>query len=332
MQVAAQIRQNSKEYSDFVTDLHKWTSQAEREMSGSQEELIDLSVQESVVSSTQGKEYYKKWEEFDVEKELENVDYAVIKTDDSQKFKRVKEGLLRKEMGNEYYKKGFYKKALSEYTASLALDFNEKTLGNRALVWLKMEMYQECVNDCSKLIAMDAKCIKGYWRRGVAKCSLGDLDAARKDLEYALVLEPGNKSIREELQKVMDLLSVKKEVKPSRPERVRVEIKEIGVSTNEEIRAEEQPNQEFIVQDQKKENIKSLEKIIEIMDISEMELREPGCFMDFERDFKRVKKDKQVLYKYIKVILLKTKIIRNWTRKNSRVFLQIPFKKSIWSL
>jgi tetratricopeptide (TPR) repeat protein len=196
MEIAAQIRQNSKEYSDFVTELNKWTKEAQ--VGSTKDELL----QEAPLARSKK----KSWEQFDVEQELEDVDYAVEPPQD--KYNRVKEALFRKELGNEYLKKGFYKKALCEYTASLTLDWNEKTLSNRALVWLKLEMYKECIQDTSKLIQMDSKSIKGYWRRGVAFSSLGELDAARKDLEHAIVLEPGNKSIKEDLQKVISFYSL----------------------------------------------------------------------------------------------------------------------------
>jgi len=305
MEVAAQIRQNSKEYSDFVSDLHKWTREAE--VSSKEDELL-FPVNKTKEKSKQ--EYYRKWEEFDVEKELENVDYTVEQDKTDDRYSRVKEALVRKELGNEYFKKGFYKKALSEYTGSLTLDWNEKTLGNRALVWLKLEMYDECIKDCSQLIEMDSKCTKGYWRRGVARFSLGDLIGARKDLELAIVLEPGNKSIRDDLQKTRE--NVKQE--KVRPERVRVEIQEIGVSNDDG--EEQEPlkdttakkikeSAEESVKKNEITDLKILENHVQKLQVSDLEIMKPGCFMDFERDFKRFKKDKQVLYQYIKVIELK---------------------------
>jgi tetratricopeptide (TPR) repeat protein len=305
MEVAAQIRQNSKEYSDFVSDLNKWTREAQ--VSTKDELLLPTKTESKQEYYKKNKqEYYRKWEEFDVEKELENVDYAVEpdKTDD--RYSRVKEALVRKELGNEYFKKGFFKKALSEYTGSLTLDWNEKTLANRALVWLKLDMYDECIKDCSQLIEMDSKSTKGYWRRGLAKFSLGDVQGARKDLEFAMVLEPGNKGIKDDLQKTK---TVKKE--KIRPERVRVEIQEVGVCHDDgkekELMTIEKTKEspEVLVKERVDTDLKIVENHVEKLQVSDVEIMKPGCFMDFERDFKRFKKDKQVLYLYIKVILLK---------------------------
>ena len=201
MEIAAQIRQNAVEYSDFVSELNKWTREAEKD---SKEELEQVTVNSEIYKkiSKDDNMYYKKWEEYDVEKELENVDYVVEKSSKTDKLLKVKEALTLKELGNEYFKKGYYKKALTEYTKSLSFDVDVGCLTNRAMAWLKLEMYKECIQDCSRALEIDGKSIKSFWRRGVAKASLKDFKGSIKDFEAALVLEPGNKSIREDYKKV----------------------------------------------------------------------------------------------------------------------------------
>lgn len=207
MEIAAQIRQNAAEYSDFVSELHKWTREAESNL-GKDEDVQDTLLENSELYKNiksldeNTGNYYKKWDNFDVDKELENVDYAVEQSKKTDKLLKLKQALTLKEMGNEYYKKGFYKKALTEYTKSLSYDYNVTTLTNRALTWLKLDMYTECIQDSTKAIGMDRKCIKGYWRRAVAKAKLKDFKGSMIDFEAALVLEPGNKAIREDLIKV----------------------------------------------------------------------------------------------------------------------------------
>lgn len=211
MEIAAQIRQNAAEYSDFVSDLHKWTREAESNF------VKDKDVEDSLLENSEfykniksldenSGNYYKKWDCFDVDKELENVDYSVGESRKNDKLLKLKQALTLKELGNEYFKKGFYKKALTEYTKSLSYDHNVTTLTNRALTWLKLDMYSECIQDSTKAIEIDGKCIKGYWRRAAAKAKLKDFKGSVTDFEAALVLEPGNKAIRDDLTKVIPKL------------------------------------------------------------------------------------------------------------------------------
>ncbi len=85
-----------------------------------------------------------------------------------------------------------------------------------------------------------------------------------------------------------------------RPERARVEIQEIGVDREEvnTITSKQEPSNK---DEQLKNEVKILENTIQKPEILEEEIKEPGCFMDFERDYSRFKANKVVLYKYLKV-------------------------------
>ena len=114
----------------------------------------------------------------------------------------------------------------------------------------------------------------------------------------------------------MDLLE-KKSLEKIRPERVRIQIQEIGKDSESEINSEpekEEKEEKEILKSEIVENTqeqtkfeKHVEKTLkeckssDVLDISSLSLKEPSCFMDFERDFKRFKSNPQVLYHYIKV-------------------------------
>ena len=83
-----------------------------------------------------------------------------------------------------------------------------------------------------------------------------------------------------------------------RPERARVEIQEIGVDREDTITSKQEPSNK---DEQLKIEVKILENTIQKPEILEEEIKEPGCFMDFERDYSRFKANKVVLYKYLKV-------------------------------
>ncbi|KAF9918636.1 RNA polymerase II-associated protein 3 [Lobosporangium transversale] len=108
-----------------------------------------------------------------------------------------------KEKGNEFFKKGDFRKAVEHYSASMALDpFNAVLPINRAMALLKLKRFAEAENDCSLGLKLDNKNVKALWRRGIARQSLGKLDDARKDFEDALKIDPTNKSVQDELAKL----------------------------------------------------------------------------------------------------------------------------------
>lgn len=102
-----------------------------------------------------------------------------------------------------------------------------------------------------------------------------------------------------------------------RPERVKVEIQEIGKDIELELEEKQVSKITATVSDnsaKKEEETKdvsneisskksTLADVTELPDISGLSIQEPSCFMEFERDFKRFKSDLRVLYLYIKVNL-----------------------------
>ncbi|KAG0056912.1 hypothetical protein BGZ83_002852 [Gryganskiella cystojenkinii] len=118
-----------------------------------------------------------------------------------------------KEQGNSYFKKGDFKNAIKAYTSSLDYDPSNSVLPiNRAMAYLK---YAEAEADCTLGILLDKKNVKAHWRRGIARRSLGRLDESKHDFEAALVLDPSNKAVKEDLTKVKDLIA--KSPKPTSP-------------------------------------------------------------------------------------------------------------------
>ncbi|KAJ3069621.1 RNA polymerase II-associated protein 3 [Podochytrium sp. JEL0797] len=190
------------------------------------------------------KDYYAKWDKFDVDAEITKVDNptpspsstttpsaaANESTSESQEQLeiRLETSLIQKEKGNAYFKKAEYPKAVKAYSKSLKLNpGNVLVLGNRAMTYLKMNEFSLAESDCTAVLAQEPKNVKALWRRGVSRRELGsDLAGAKSDLEKALVLEPTNTSVKQELSKVVGAVSVN--AKPKGPIRKRVEIIEVG--------------------------------------------------------------------------------------------------------
>ncbi|KAJ3025376.1 UNVERIFIED_CONTAM: RNA polymerase II-associated protein 3 [Siphonaria sp. JEL0065] len=146
---------------------------------------------------------------------------------------RLENSLLEKEKGNAYFKKGDYKKAVKCYSRSIKLnpEGSVVVLGNRAMTYLKLNEFQAAEADCTTVLEIEPKNVKALWRRGVARREIGsDLSGAKCDLEKALVLEPTNASVKQELAKVVAVLTAKsgKPSASSKPIRRRVEIMEVG--------------------------------------------------------------------------------------------------------
>lgn len=102
-----------------------------------------------------------------------------------------------REKGNESMKKGLYRTANKHYTE--ALDHTKDNLAcytNRALARLKLELWIEAVDDCTRVLeycevfdnGFDKQpdlCYKAFIRRAQAHRGLRDFDEAIKDCKNA---------------------------------------------------------------------------------------------------------------------------------------------------
>ncbi|KAL1527817.1 hypothetical protein AB1Y20_009200 [Prymnesium parvum] len=85
---------------------------------------------------------------------------------------------------------------------------------NAALCQLKLEQWAEAIASCSLILQRNPKCGTALYRRGQALEASGQLDAAAWDLGQACKVLPGNKQVRQALERV-------KEQQRSRPALVR---------------------------------------------------------------------------------------------------------------
>ncbi|XP_034978702.1 mitochondrial import receptor subunit TOM34 [Zootoca vivipara] len=105
--------------------------------------------------------------------------------------------------GNEFVKKGNYKKAVEKYTESLKLHKLEgATYTNRALCYLNMKQYKEAIQDCSEALKMDPKNVKAFYRRAQAYKELKDYRSSKADINSLLKIEPKNSAAQKLLQEL----------------------------------------------------------------------------------------------------------------------------------
>ncbi|GIY54737.1 RNA polymerase II-associated protein 3 [Caerostris extrusa] len=208
-----QIRNNSEDVQNFLKDLSEW----EKDMKKKEHELKLLQISDEQVippirnSLSRSKKRnrqkkntkepntvkerissynYKAWEEFDVDSELKKMDEdkeeaSGSESSDSEEKQLVQRNkqlaLVKKDMGNEFFKKGNYDAAINAYT---------------------IEQFRSAENDCSSCLSMDSTYVKAYLRRGTARKALKKFDDAYSDFSKALELEPDNKQAQLELEKL----------------------------------------------------------------------------------------------------------------------------------
>ncbi|KAJ3057632.1 hypothetical protein HDU99_007213, partial [Rhizoclosmatium hyalinum] len=104
------------------------------------------------------------------------------------------------------------------------------------MTYLKLNDFEKAEADCTAVLEVDPKNVKALWRRGVARHESGsNLAGAKKDLDMALVLEPTNASVKQELAKLTNAMSAAQASKKpitqntaAKQVRRRVEIIEVG--------------------------------------------------------------------------------------------------------
>ncbi|XP_050030722.1 RNA polymerase II-associated protein 3-like isoform X3 [Dermacentor andersoni] len=126
-------------------------------------------------------------------------------SDDEQfqaEWKRQR-ALIEKEKGNRLFKDGRYDEAIESYGIGIECDPQNPVLyANRAMAFLRKNMYGAAEEDCNRALEWDPNYIKAYHRRGLARQSLSKKALAAEDFRMVLSLESNNKEARQHLTKL----------------------------------------------------------------------------------------------------------------------------------
>lgn len=102
-----------------------------------------------------------------------------------------------KSKGNDCVKQGDFKKAICFYTEAIrSYKFDAAFFTNRALCYLKLKQYIDCIEDCSIAIQLDPVCVKAFYRRMQANENLANIDDALSDCRKVLQLDANNKDAK----------------------------------------------------------------------------------------------------------------------------------------
>ncbi|RIB07797.1 hypothetical protein C2G38_2213352 [Gigaspora rosea] len=227
-----------------------------------------------------------------------------------KKTLRLEKALQEKETGNNFFKKGDYKKAIEHYGKAIELDPKEAVyVINRAMAYLKLKKWVEAENDCTNGLLLHPDNTKALWRRGIARRELGKLQDAKKDLEDALQLEPNDTAIKNEYGKVLDAIMASSPDRTSNEiprsvdgsvvnniNRRRLSIEEVDLDENERI-----------IESAKKvlftdKNNTSQQIANENGNIKVIKINTPRNIHEFERDWNRYQDNDENLYQFIKAI------------------------------
>lgn len=122
--------------------------------------------------------------------------------------------VVAKEKGNDYFRLNQLSEAIDAYSEGINYEPNGKSTyilyANRAMCYLRQELWSKAQNDANICVAMNSTYAKGYYRRALASKNLGNLKEARRDLEAVLALSPNDAAGRSELEIVTKMIQMER--------------------------------------------------------------------------------------------------------------------------
>ncbi|CAD6888792.1 unnamed protein product [Tilletia controversa] len=120
---------------------------------------------------------------------------------------RKKRAIELKDKGNSKFLAGLFSEAKDFYAQALVLDDSVPQFwSNRAACELKLEQHGLAIEDASKAIELDPTFSKAYFRRATGYLAILKPKNALPDLRRVTQLEPGNKSVRVQLDSTLKLI------------------------------------------------------------------------------------------------------------------------------
>ena len=164
-------------------------------------------------------DYFKEWDKFDVDKEIERIEEEEKKQDEYRSFSKPSADVespedvhdplntykvedmtplekrvaskREKEKGNECMKAGETNAAVGFYSKALELvPGDHLVLGNRAQAYIGIKCYYQAELDCDLALSIEPSYAKARYRRGVAREEQGKLEEAKEDYDELLKQQP----------------------------------------------------------------------------------------------------------------------------------------------
>ncbi|KAK6090056.1 hypothetical protein P3W45_000944 [Vairimorpha bombi] len=121
---------------------------------------------------------------------------------DKMKFNEDNEYINLKEEADLHYRKGNYTSAADLYTKYLDGRISSVILNNRSACFHKLQMYDECLDDCLRGLEIDDKYVKFYVRISLVKMDQDNKEEAEGWIKKGLEVDESNKILKELLNKL----------------------------------------------------------------------------------------------------------------------------------
>ncbi|XP_070604225.1 sperm-associated antigen 1 [Erythrolamprus reginae] len=195
---------------------------------------------------------YKEWDKFDVEKEcskIEEKENNNSKTSINNDIKLPKAeidttGLTtkektfaahrEKEKGNEAFVTGDYKEAIAYYSRSISALPTVAAYNNRAQTEIKLQDWQNALQDCEAVLKMEPENVKALLRRSTVYNNLQNFKAAAEDLRKVLHIDPKNAIAEKKLLDIDKNLTESEPISQTKSKGKRIFIEEIEESEEQE--------------------------------------------------------------------------------------------------
>ncbi|XP_037985141.1 sperm-associated antigen 1 isoform X2 [Motacilla alba alba] len=202
---------------------------------------------------------YSEWDKFDVEKECSKIDEDCEESNSKARFfsrpslpiiekkidttgmtKREKIFIAtrEKEKGNEAFATGNYMEAVTYYTRSISVIPTAAVYNNKAQAEIKLQDWDNALQDCEKVLDMEPGNIKALMRRATVHSHLQNYQTAIEDLNKVLSVEPENSMAKKSLLEVEEKLKSLKHVSEPQGKGKKILIQEIEDSESGEGREE----------------------------------------------------------------------------------------------
>ena len=164
-------------------------------------------------------DYFKEWDKFDVDKEIERIEEEEKKQEEYKAFSKPAADVeapeevhdpsksysvddmtplekrmaskREKEKGNECMKAGEINAAVGFYSKALELTPGDHLiLGNRAQSYIGIKCFYQAELDCDMALTIEPTYAKARYRRAVAREEQGKLEAAKEDYDTLLKEQP----------------------------------------------------------------------------------------------------------------------------------------------
>ncbi|XP_037109993.1 peptidyl-prolyl cis-trans isomerase FKBP4 [Syngnathus acus] len=128
---------------------------------------------------------------------------------------KLEQSAVVKEKGTQYYKRGLFKQASTQYKRVVSwLDNDSGFVGeeeekakalrlaahlNLAMCYLKLKEHNQALENCNKALELDESNEKALFRRGEAHFGMKEFDVARDDFQRVVQLYPANKAAKSQM-------------------------------------------------------------------------------------------------------------------------------------